>query len=237
MDRRLMARSHRTRQWSVDPLFQPDRLYWLIHDTPAFLWRRFSTLVTQGFENFPESPFIMVSNHESVLDPLLIGSSIPRPIHSMAKSTQFASPLMRRIMTHCFAYPVRRYRVDPQAVRTTLRRLRDGHSIHIYPEGERTWDGTLQHFRAGTIRLILKAGVPVVPCAIAGAYEAWPRWNRGIQLPPVCVRVGPPMTFPQLDSRDERAAAFNETEQQIVAAISRERDAAHATLSHIPANR
>src|SRR3954471_10248237 len=118
----------RWQRWSSDPLHEPDWLYCLIHDTPSFLWRRFGTLITQGFENFPDGPFIMVSNHESLLDPLLIGSAIRRPMHAMAKSTQFASPIVGRIMSHCFAYPVRRYRVDPQAVRMTLRRLEQGHA-------------------------------------------------------------------------------------------------------------
>src|SRR5690606_38543582 len=70
-----------------------------------------------------------------------------------------------------------RFEPDPQAVRLVLRRLREGHGVGLYIEGERSWGGRPQAPRRGTVRLILRAGVPVVPAAIAGSYEAWPRWT------------------------------------------------------------
>jgi 1-acyl-sn-glycerol-3-phosphate acyltransferase len=180
-------------------------------------------LETQGLDNIPrEGPFLLIANHQSVLDPMLVQSLCPRPMHTMAKSTQFTVPVIGRIMSHCYGYPVRRFEVDPQAVRITLRRLRQGHPVSIYIEGERSWDGRLQKPRPGTVRLALKAGVPIIPAAIAGAYDVWPRWDRAVRSGAICVRYGPVFRLPQLDRRADREAILPETSERIMSAIRAE---------------
>ena len=78
----------------------------------------------------------------------------------------------------------------------------------IYPEGERSWDGTLQPFRQGTIRLLLKAGVPIVPCGLDGSYDVWPRWSRRVRRRRVRLRFGKPIRWAALGTRRERDAAL-----------------------------
>ena len=95
----------------------------------------------------------------------------------------------------------------------------------IYVEGERTWDGRLQPPRLGTIRLLLKAGVPIIPVRIDGAYEAWPRWDRKVKPGPVTIRFGEPIRFPKLDSRVAREPSVPEARDRIVAALSGPLDA------------
>src|SRR5690606_14120531 len=141
--------------------------------------------------------FLLLSNHQSVLDLFFIQTFVPRVVHPMAKSTQFASPLFAEVMRRLYAFPVRRFQVDPQAVRVALRRLAGGHPVHIYVEGERSWNGRLRRPRPGTVRLALKAGVPILPCGISGAYEAWPRWARGPGRSDVTVRFGEPFRLPE----------------------------------------
>jgi 1-acyl-sn-glycerol-3-phosphate acyltransferase len=202
---------------------KPDFLYWLVHGTPRWVWKAVSHAVADGVENIPTAgPFLLVANHQSVMDPMLIQSLCPRPMHAMAKSTQFRVPIIGAIMTHCYGYPVRRYQVDPQSVRWTLRLLAAGHPVAIYIEGERTWDGRLQAPRAGTVRLALKAGVPILPCAIAGAYQAWPRWDRKPQRGRVCISYGQPFILPQLDRRADREAALPDASARIMGAIRAE---------------
>lgn len=177
-------------------------------------------LDVRGLENIPAGgPFLLIANHQSILDPLLIQSVVRRPVHTMAKSTQFASPVMRSLMPRILSFPVRRYRVDPQAVRMVLRRLREGQGVGIYVEGERSWDGRLQEPRLGTVRLLLKAGVPVVPCGISGSYDVWPRWSHAIRRAPVCIRFGAPMMFPHLDRREDRERALPEATERLMGAI------------------
>jgi len=202
----------------------PDLLYWLVHGSPRWLWRLMGGKThVLGEENIPgEGPFLLIANHQSAMDPMLIQSLCPRPMHAMAKSTQFRVPVIGPIMAHCYGYPVRRFQVDPQAVRITLRRLANGYPVAIYIEGERTWDGHMQPPRPGTVRVALKAGAPILPCAIAGAYQAWPRWDRKPQRGRVCISYGQRFNLPQLDRRADREAALQDASARIVGAIRAE---------------
>jgi 1-acyl-sn-glycerol-3-phosphate acyltransferase len=178
-------------------------------------------LVVGGTQNIPgEGPFLLFPNHQSALDPFLVQSFCPRDVYSMTKSTQFAHPVFRWIIPRILGFPVRRYRVDPQAVRTTLRLLRAGQGVCVYPEGERTWDGSLQPFRRGAVRLALAAGVPVIPCGIMGTYEVWPRWaSRPRQGIPVSVRYGSPIRFGPYPDRSARDADLPRAEARLRSAL------------------
>lgn len=173
------------------------------------IWPLIGRLEVEGREVIPgEGPFLLIANHQSVLDPIIIQTVCPRPIHTMAKSTQFGNPIMADLMCRLNGFPVRRYRTDPQAVRHTLRILSQGEPVGIYVEGERSWDGRLQTPRLGTIRLILKAGVPVIPCTIQGSYDVWPRWHRALRRAPIRITFGEPLHFPKLDKREAREEAL-----------------------------
>lgn len=220
------------------PVPPPDLLYWLIQGAPRWLWRLVGTASVLGKENIPSTgPFLLIANHQSVMDPLLIQSLCPRPMHAMAKSTQFRTPAIGWIMTHCYGFPVRRFQVDPQAVRVTLRRLAAGYPVAIYIEGERTWDGNLQEPRSGTVRVALKAGAPILPCAIAGAYDVWPRWDRKFQRGHICISFGKPFRLPKLDRRDQREAALPAATATIMEAIRQELKAAETCLETASAAR
>lgn len=185
-------------------------------------WRVIGSLDVVGVHNIPrDGGFLLLSNHQSVLDPFFIQGACPRALHPMTKSTQFAGRLFRVIMPHFNAFPVRRYQPDPQAVRIALRRLAAGCAVHIYIEGERTWDGRFQEPRRGTVRLALKAGVPVVPCTIAGSYHVWPRWGRGIRRARVSVTFGEPIFFPACGRRIEREPHVEKAAHRISSAIAK----------------
>jgi 1-acyl-sn-glycerol-3-phosphate acyltransferase len=185
-------------------------------------WRLYASLDVRGTEHVPHTgPFLLICNHQSNLDPILIQSVAPRPVHAMAKSTQFAVPVFGRIMRYLWSFPVRRHQVDPLAVRLSLRYLREGYGVCIYVEGERSWDGRLQKPRRGTLRLALKAGVPVIPCVITGSYEAWPRWDRRIRRHHVRITFGPPIPLPHLDRRADREPFLDEAAARIMAALRR----------------
>lgn len=179
-----------------------------------------------GRSNIPRTgPFFLVANHESILDPVLVQGFCPRAVHFFTKSTQFSSSaVFRWFLPRVGAIPARRYRVDPQSVRTALRMLRQGDGVGIYLEGERSWDGALQPFRRGSIRLILGAGAPVVPCSVSGTYRAWPRWSRRRWRSRVFVRYGEPIHFGVHDTRAAREAALDGTSERISSALLSLRD-------------
>lgn len=173
-----------------------------------------------GVENIPKrGPFLLLPNHQSVLDPLIVQASCPRTVHAMTKSTQFSKPFMRWLLPRVGAFPTRRYRVDAQAVRVTLRELGRGRGVAIYPEGERTWDGAMQPLRRGTVKLLLKSGVPIVPCGISGLYDVWPRWSKRPRRCPVVVRFGEAIEFGPHDDRTARDAAVPAATATIESAI------------------
>jgi 1-acyl-sn-glycerol-3-phosphate acyltransferase len=183
-------------------------LYWtLAHPTRWFL-RATARIEVEGLDNVPmKGPFLILPNHQSVVDPFLVQSCCPRSVHSMTKSTQFGVPGVRWLLPRIGAFPVRRYQVDPQCVRVALRLLDRGEGVCIYPEGERSWDGSIYPFRRGTLHLALRAGVPIVPVGVGGTFQYWPRW---LALPQPGARIrlafGRPLQFEAITDREEREA-------------------------------
>jgi len=200
---------------------RPGGLYRLCQWIVGTAWRTLGRLDVQGLENIPtRGPFLLVCNHQSDLDPLLIQSVIQRRVHALAKSTLFHQPVVRWIIPRIAAMPVRRYQTDAQAVRMALRRLTAGWPVGVFIEGERSWDGRLQEPKPGTVRLALKAGVPIVPCVISGAYDASPRWHSRIQPGSVSIRFLPAICFPAMHRRPEREAARELAGRRIMEAIA-----------------
>jgi len=128
------------------------------------------------------SGLLIASNHQSFLDPVLVGMSLARPISYLARRDLFRirgfNALLRAVGTH----PVRRGAVDSAALRTMRRLLAGGEAILIFPEGTRTPDGSLGRFKPGVASLAIRHGVPVLPVCIEGAFACWPR-TRALPRP------------------------------------------------------
>lgn len=224
---RVVARdstSFRARKWIDAGRDKRPRAPWLYRCCSWIArtaWRRFGGGVhVEGLDNIPASgPFLVLPNHQSYLETMLVPAVIKRPIYAMAKSTQFNVPFFGWLMAQVYAFPVRRFEIDPQAVRFLMRRFGEGYGAVIYIEGERTWDGDVQPARHGVIRLALKTGVPIIPCRVDGAFEAWPRWSGRPKRQPVHIRFDPPLELPQTASRAEREAALEEGLRRVREAI------------------
>lgn len=172
-------------------------LYPLVQHPTRWLMKLILDARVEGAAHIPkEGPFLLLPNHQSILDPFLVQGHLRRRISSMTKSTQFTSPIPRWGLPRIHGFPVRRYRTDPQSLRAAFRHLEEGRGVCIYPEGERSWDGTLQPLRRGTVRFMLRCGVPVIPCGIEGMYDVWPRWSRRPRRGrTVILRLGRPREF------------------------------------------
>jgi len=118
---------------------------------------------------------LVISNHQSYLDPILAGVGMTRPLHPMARETLFRFAPLRWIIRSLYAFPVRPASADLGAVREALRRLEAGAVVLMFPEGTRTRDGSIGPLQAGPVTIAARAGVPIVPMVIDGAFEAWPR--------------------------------------------------------------
>ena len=147
---------------------------------------------------------LLVCNHQSFFDPILATMSLPRECHYMARDTLFRQPLFRKLIESLNAFPVKRGTADVGAIKETLRRLKKGLLVNVYPEATRTQDGRVRPMQSGVVLIARKAGVPLVPGMILGAYEIWPRQAKLPKPGPVIVAYGPPLYPEQMrDLSDE----------------------------------
>lgn len=148
-----------------------------------------------GVPNVPRTGgVLLVSNHQSFLDPVLATLALPRECNYMARHTLFDIRWLRPIMEYLNAFPVKRDTADMGAIKETLRRLKAGKVVLTFPEATRTPDGSVGAMRAGVVLLARKARVPIVPTLILGAFESWPRTAKLPRPHPVVVAYGEPIS-------------------------------------------
>lgn len=137
----------------------------------------------KGIENIPqEGSALLCANHISNRDPLLVGVASSRKVHFMAKQELFRIPILKQLLPHVGAFPVNRETVGASTIKTTLKLLKSGHVIGIFPEGHRSKTEDLQEMKAGAAFFALKSRSMLVPVGIIGPYRLFK---------PVYVHFGP----------------------------------------------
>jgi 1-acyl-sn-glycerol-3-phosphate acyltransferase len=156
-----------------------------------------------GLHNVPRrGGALLCANHQSYLDPVLFGVMIPRPISFLAKSELFRNRRFGWLIRSLHAFPVRQGRGDKAAIEETIRRLREGHLLNLYPEGSRTEDGEIAPIQRGAALVVRRAGVPIVPAVVHGSFEAWPKGSRVPRPHLIRVLYGPPLIIEGLKSEE-----------------------------------
>src|SRR3954447_12998561 len=199
---------------------------------PPVLWKlaqtlcRIVTTVTfdlkvYGVHNVPlTGGALIVTNHESHLDPVLIGVQLRRPISYLAKSELFKNPFFGWLIRNLYAFPVRQGAGDVGAMKETIHRLKEGHLLNIFPEGSRSPDGDFLPVEAGVALVVRRAGVPVGPCVIEGSYEAMRRGSAPPHRKPIRVMYGEPIDMSGWKS-DQIVAAIEQKWREMMAEIKR----------------
>ena len=141
---------------------------------------------------------LLVTNHQSFLDPWLIGIAIKRQIHYMARDSLFQGGLTQWMMESTNTFPIRRGRADSTAVREAIARLNKGYLVNIFPEATRTSDGTIGPIAAGVAIIVHRCQAPVIPIVIDGAFEAWPRNQKFPSCKPIRILYGTPISHAEL---------------------------------------
>src|SRR6202163_552365 len=185
------------------PFFLLGRLIYL------FALDRFH-LKIRGLENLPEKgPYLLCSNHQSYIDPLVMAGALPwglfRDTFAVGTSDIFGKGFMRRL-----ARWIRVVVLDPDAnlmpaMRAGSFGLSHGRILVLYPEGERTNDGNPTVFRKGAAILSIHAQSPIVPVAIEGFYEAWPRHKKFPKFARLQMVFGKPIQPPLVNEASEAA--------------------------------
>jgi len=162
----------------------PKPLRWIWYRFWKNLYLLWLTLMhrlrVQGKTRLPRrGPYLIVSNHQSLHDPPAIGTNVPGEFHPLARASLFDVPVFGWGIANCNAIPVRTDGgQDRAAIQSCIDRLKEGGVVAVFPEGSRTPDGAIHPFLAGASLIARKAKVAVVPAAIHGAYEVWPRSRK-----------------------------------------------------------
>lgn len=164
----------------------------------------------------PTGPVIYASNHQSHMDPCIVGVLVTdRPFSGIARSTLFTNPILSWAMRGIGAIEIERGKPDTAAMKAALAELEQGRCVLIFPEGTRTRDGALGEFQRGVTLLIKKSGAVVVPVAMEGAYDIWAYGTKKPKLAGrLAVRCGPPIPAAEL-LRDGPDAGLERLKREI----------------------
>lgn len=159
----------------------------------------FFDLKVWGGHNVPRrGGVLIVSNHQSYLDPVLIGVRAERSLSYMAKSELFENRFFAWLIRGLGAFPVRQGAGDVGAMKQSIARVQAGHALNVFPEGSRTEDGEIAPMEKGVGLVIRRAKVPVVPAAIHGSWDAWPKGRSLCRTHPIRIIFGPVMDLSHL---------------------------------------
>jgi 1-acyl-sn-glycerol-3-phosphate acyltransferase len=159
---------------------------------PNWVWRTFRAILrnvfafwmrlrARGFERLPDGGALFLINHQSFLDPLLVGVCLRRPVSYLARDNLFRVPFIGWVLRNTYVMPIRREAATTDSLRESIRRIEHGFYVGIFPEGTRTHDGAIGELKPGFVALLRRTNVPLVPIGIAGANEVMPRgaiWLR-----------------------------------------------------------
>ncbi len=124
-----------------------------------------------------EAPFILIANHNSMMDPLVAGWKCrDYQLRFLGKKELVKNPVLKALFTNMRMIPVDRHNMDMTAVRACLKTLKEGHPLGIFPEGTRHKQGVMQDLESGVAMIALRSGAPMLPVYITGK----PQWFRAV---------------------------------------------------------
>jgi 1-acyl-sn-glycerol-3-phosphate acyltransferase len=163
---------------------------------------------TYGRDNIPrKGAFILVSNHQSYIDPVFCGGLIKRQSSFLARDSLFTNWFFGPLISSLNAIPVKLGEPDISAMRKVLGKLKKGGGVCLFPEGTRTFDGKITPFKPGLGLLSRRGKAPIVPVVIDGAFECWPRHKKLFSPGPISVTYGKPITVEQVKDMGDKKLA------------------------------
>lgn len=187
--------NHRNLTWIV---FQ-----WILQGFFA-VWLRYQS---RGKENLPaEEGGLLLSNHQSFLDPLLICLPLKRPVSFMARDSLFRVPILGPFLRYQFVIPISRRAASSKSFRVAIQNIEQRNFVGIFPEGTRTTDGSVQRFKPGLLALLKRTECTIYPIGIAGAIRALPRGACFLRPRPIRVVYGEPICKTEIKQYLDRNA-------------------------------
>jgi 1-acyl-sn-glycerol-3-phosphate acyltransferase len=148
-----------------------------------------------GLRHYPsEDGFLICSNHQSHLDPVIVGATCPRPINYVGRESLTKCKPFGDLLYYNDLIAIDREGVGLAGLKETMRRLRNRETVVIFPEGTRTHDGNLQEMKMGFATIARKVKASILPMAFDGSFQAMPRSNWFIRPTHIVVVMGRPIT-------------------------------------------
>ncbi|HUS39531.1 MAG TPA: lysophospholipid acyltransferase family protein [Pirellulales bacterium] len=170
----------------------------------------------------PGGSALVLSNHESHLDPVVVCCSFQRRLNFLARSSLFQFPPLRWFLLSVDSIPIEREGMGMSGLKETLRRLKRQEMVLIFPEGTRSRDGSIGKLKLGFCMLARRASVPLVPVGIAGSYDAWPRSRKFPRPAVIHVQIGESLKPEQFEQMDD---------EQLMVEMQRRIESCHANAS------
>ena len=136
---------------------------------------------------------MLLSTHQSMLDPVLVGMIANRRLNYLARKTLFKNALFGFMISLLDAIEIDRERGGLAGLREMLKRLQKGELVLLFPEGTRTPDGEIGALKPGFIPVARRSEVPLMPIAVVGAYDCLPRGTKIPTRSPIAVVFGEPI--------------------------------------------
>jgi 1-acyl-sn-glycerol-3-phosphate acyltransferase len=169
-------------------------IYWLGWTLFGSAYRSLFGLKVVGAEHLVrEGAVLVASNHESFLDPPLIGTLYKDEMYYLARKSLMKGPLLKWIYKAWNSIPVDQDRPDMTGLKAIIKLLSSGERVLIFPEGERSLDGVIGVAQPGVGLIAVKSNVVIQPIRIRGAREALPRGSARISFTQVSLHIGPPI--------------------------------------------
>ncbi|WP_299537052.1 1-acyl-sn-glycerol-3-phosphate acyltransferase [uncultured Streptomyces sp.] len=181
----------------------------------------------EGLHHVPDDgAAIIAGNHLSFSDHFLMPAILKRRITFLAKAEYFTGPGVKGRLTAAFFRSAGQIPVDRSgkeagqaAIREGLGVLNKGELLGIYPEGTRSHDGRLYKGKVGVAVMAIRAGVPVIPCAMVGTFEIQPPGQKVPTIKQVTIRFGEPLDFSRYAGLEDQKAAIRAVTDEIMYAI------------------
>lgn len=206
-----------------------DALYFALKRVLSPIADVYFSLQSTGHDALPAGPYILAGNHSSLLDWVFVARFVDRPVRFVLTREFYDQAGVTAVYRQLGVIPIRDGAIELSAVRQLLATLQRGEIVGAFPEGQITRDGALLPAQPGVIAIAARAGVPIVPVGVHGAFEAFPR-DAWLPRPyPVCVTFGAPVAIPAAVVRSREGQIEWATDlMQRIGALREEAHAARA---------
>ena len=168
----------------------------------------FYRIRVHGLENYPDEDRLLIcSNHQSFLDPLILGVVCPRPVNYLARKTLFKFSPLGWFLNWNDTIPIDRDATGIGGMKETLRKLKRGESVVMFPEGTRCDDGEFHELMLGFCPLAKRSKGTLMPIGFDGAFQAYPRSARVPKPGRIHVVMGKPIFYEQYRTLSDQEIA------------------------------